>query len=131
MKLKNMYNKMIDMSNIFGMFIPGEDLDGKNDEASLEEFRAKPIFHIGMYKKLILNHINFNTKVLKFFKESNNEFDINDIKDNGYIDALKHYSDDELHTALDMGIEFFQKDELYERCALLLKIKQKSKTFLK
>ena len=147
MKLKNMYNKMIDMSNIFGMFIPGEDLDGKNDEASLEEFRAKPIFHIGMYKKLIQNHLNFNTKVLKFFKESNNEFDINDIKeageyvvfnrawsyisnvdieDKGYIDALKHYSDDELHMALDMGIKFFQKDELYERCAFLLKIKKKS-----
>jgi hypothetical protein len=25
-----------------------------------------------------------------------------------------------------MGIEFFQKDELYERCALLLKIKKKA-----
>ena len=67
MKLKNMYNKMIDMSNIFGMFIPGEDLEGKNDEVSLEEFRAKPIFHVGMYKKLIHNHLNFNSKVLKFF----------------------------------------------------------------
>ena len=68
MKLKNMYNKMIDMSNIFGLFIPGEDLDGKNNETSLEEFRAKPIFHVGMYKKLLLNHINFNTKFLSFLK---------------------------------------------------------------
>ena len=100
-----------------------------------------------MYKKLILNHLNFNTKVLNFFKQSNQEFDVNDIreageyvvfnrawsyisnvdvKNKGYINAIKHYSDEQFHATLDMGIEFFQKDELYERCAFLLKIKKKS-----
>ena len=95
----------------------------------------------------ILNHLNFNTKVLNFFKQSNQEFDVNDIreageyvvfnrawsyisnvniKNKGYIDALKHYSDEQFYATLDMGIEFFQKDELYERCAFLLKIKKKS-----
>ena len=152
MKLKNMYNKMIDMTNIFGLFIPGEELDGTKTATNLDELKTKPIFHVGMYKKLILNHLNFNTKVLNFFKQSNQEFDINaikeageyvvynrawsyisnvNIKDKGYIDALKHYSDDEFYMSLDMGIEFFQKDELYERCAFLLKIKKKSKTFTK
>jgi len=142
-----MYNKMIDMTNIFGLFIPGEQLDGTNTAKTFNELKEKPIFHVGMYKKLILNHINFNTKVLKFFKESNKDFDINDIKDageyvvfnrawsyisevnlkdKGYIDAIKHYSDDDFHRSLDMGIEFFIQDELYERCALLLKIKEKS-----
>ena len=150
MKLKDMYNKMIDMTNIFGLFVPGEELDGTKTATNLDELKTKPIFHVGMYKKLITNHLNFNTKVLKFFKDSNQEFDINDIKeageyvvfnrawsyisnvdikDKGYIDALKHYSDDKFNMTLDMGIEFFQKDELYERCAFLLKIKQKSKTF--
>ena len=138
---------MIDMSNIFGLFIPGEELDGDNTSNNLNELREKPIFHIGMYKKLIQNHFNFNTKVLNFFKSTNQEFDINDIKEAGeyvvfnrawsyisnvdlkdkdYIDAIKHYSDDKFHASLDMGIEFFQKDELYERCAFLLKIKKKS-----
>jgi len=105
-----------------------------------------------MYKKLILNHLNFNTKVLNFFKQSNQEFDVNDIKeageyvvfnrawsyinnvnlkDKGYIDAIKHYSDVEFHDTLDMGIEFFTRDELYERCAFLLKIKKKSIKLLK
>ena len=147
MKLKDMYNKMIDMTNIFGLFVPGEELDGTKTATNLDELKTKPIFHVGMYKKLILNHLNFNTKVLNFFKQSNQEFDINDIKEageyvvynrawsyisnvdiknKGYIDALKHYSDDEFHSTLDMGIEFFQQDELYERCAFLLKIKKKS-----
>jgi len=147
MNIKNMYNKMIDMTNIFGLFVPGEELDGTKTATNLDELKTKPIFHVGMYKKLILNHLNFNTKVLNFFKQSNQEFDVDDIKEageyvvfnrawsyisnvdiknDGYIDALKHYSDDELYTTLDMGIEFFQKDELYERCAFLLKIKKKS-----
>ena len=150
MKLKDMYNKMIDMTNIFGLFVPGEELDGTQTATNLDELKTKPIFHVGMYKKLILNHINFNTKVLDFFKQSNEEFDINDIKEageyvvynrawnyisnvdiknDGYINAIKHYSDDEFRSTLDMGIEFFQRDELYERCALLLKIKKKSLKF--
>ena len=142
-----MYNKMIDMTNIFGLFVPGEELDGTKTATNLDELKTKPIFHVGMNKKLILNHLNFNTKVLNFFKQSNQEFDMNDIKEageyvvynrawsyianvdvknKGYIDALKHYSDDEFYATLDMGIEFFQQDELYERCAFLLKIKKKS-----
>ena len=150
MKIKDMYNKMIDMTNIFGLFVPGEELDGTQTATNLDELKTKPIFHVGMYKKLIQNHINFNTKVLDFFKQSNEEFDINDIKEageyvvynrawnyisnvdiknDGYINAIKHYSDDEFRSTLDMGIEFFQRDELYERCALLLKIKKKSLKF--
>ena len=147
MNIKNMYNKMIDMTNIFGLFVPGEELDGTKTATNLDELKTKPIFHVGMYKKLIINHLNFNTKVLNFFKQSNQEFDVNDIreageyvvfnrawsyitnvnlKDKGYIDAIKHYSDEQFYATLDMGIEFFQKDELYERCAFLLKIKKKS-----
>ena len=121
-------------------------------QTNLDELKTKPIFHVGMYKKLILNHLNFNTKVLNFFKQSNQEFDVNDIKEageyvvfnrawsyisnvniknKGYIDALKHYSDEQFYATLDMGIEFFQKDELYERCAFLLKIKKKSINLIK
>ena len=54
MKIKDMYNKMIDMTNIFGLFIPGEELDGTKTATNLDELKTKPIFHVGMYKKLIL-----------------------------------------------------------------------------
>ena len=147
MKLKNMYNKMIDITNIFNLFSKDEDLEGVTTTKSLNELKTSPIYYVGMWKKLVLNHINFNTKVLKFFQSTNQEFDIKDIKEAGeyvvfnrawsyvtnidltnqkHIDAIKHYSDEQFITSLDLGIEYFQKDELYERCALLLKIKKKS-----
>tara|TARA_Y100001938_G_C7929450_1_gene348594 strand:- start:249 stop:707 length:459 start_codon:yes stop_codon:yes gene_type:complete len=147
MKIKDMYNKMIDMTNIFGLFVPGEQLDGTSTATSLNELKTKPIYHVGMYKKLIQNHLNFNNRVLKFFHETNQDFDIVDVKAAGeyvvfnrawsyivevdlknkdYIHAIKHYSDKDFHNTLDLGIEFFIKDELYERCAHLLEIKKKS-----
>ncbi len=150
-----MYNKMINMTNIFGLFSNDEGLeglDGVNNSKTLIEFKKTPMYHVGMYQKLIANHINFNTKVLKFFKSTNQEFDIEDIKeageyvvynrawsyisnvklkDKGYINAIKHYSNENFHISLDMGIAHFQNEELYERCALLLKIKKKSIKLLK
>ena len=143
---------MVNIDNIFDLFGSDDNLDGTDNSTTLIDFKNTPTYWIGMYKKLILNHVNFNTKVLNFFKNSNQEFDINDIKEageyvvfnrawsyisnvdiknKGYIDALKHYSDDEFYLALDMGISFFQQDELYERCAFLLKIKKKSLKFKK
>ncbi len=138
---------MINLDNIFHLFGPDDNFDGVDNGTTYMDFKNTPTYWVGMYKKLILNHLNFNTKVLNFFKQSNKEFNIDDIreageyvvfnrawsyisnvdiKNKGYIDALKHYSDDEFYSTLDMGIEFFQQDELYERCAFLLKIKKKS-----
>ena len=153
MKVKNMYNKMIDIKNIFNLFSKEEDLEGVvTDSKTLNELKTSPIYYVGMWKKLVLNHINFNTKVLKFFQDTNQEFDITDIKEAGeyvvynrawsyisnvnleddkHIDAIKHYSDERFNISLDLGIEFLQKDELYEKCAILLKIKNKSKEFQK
>ena len=65
-----MYTKMINLDNIFSLFSANEELDGVNSEVQID-FSQTPIYWIGMYKKLVLNHINFNKKVLKFFKESN------------------------------------------------------------
>lgn len=153
MKVKNMYNKMIDIKNIFNLFSKEEDLTGiVKDSKTLNELKTSPIYYVGMYKKLVLNHINFNTKVLKFFQTTNQEFDIKDIKEAGeyvvynrawsyisnidlkndkHIEAIKHYSDETFHISLDLGIEFFQKGELYEKCAKLLTIKNKSREFQK
>jgi hypothetical protein len=147
-----MYNKMMDMTNIFGLFSNSDELDGSSNSKTLVEFKETPMYHVGMYKKLIANHMNFNTRILQFFKSTNQDFDLKDVneageyvvfnrawsyiynvdlKNNNYIDAIKHYSDDNFHTFLDMGIAFFEKDEMYERCALLLKIKKKSISLLK
>ena len=144
-----MYTKMINIDNIFELFSTNEDLDGDNTVVHID-FTKTPIYWIGMYKKLVLNHINFNKKVLKFFKESNQELDIEDMKDAGefvvyhrawhyiqnvdidnkeHIIAIEKYTDEYLDTALKLGISFFEQHEEYEKCALLKKILDKSKDF--
>lgn len=140
---------MINIDNIFELFSTNEDLDGNNTVVHID-FTKTPIYWIGMYKKLILNHINFNKKVLKFFKESNQELDIEDMKDAGefvvyhrawhyiqnvdidnkeHVIAIEKYTDEYLDTALKLGISFFEQHEEYEKCALLKKILDKSKDF--
>jgi hypothetical protein len=141
---------MKDLDNIFGLFSHKDtdiSIDGKTD---FSELKSSPMYFVGMYKKLILNHINFNKKVLNFFRKSNAELDVNDIKEAGeyvtygrawgyikgvdlnetsHINALKYYSDEYLSTALELGINYFQHQEEYERCAVLLKILNKVKSF--
>lgn len=140
---------MINLNNIFSLFSANEELDGVNSEVQID-FSQTPIYWIGMYKKLVLNHINFNKKVLKFFKESNQELDIEDMKDAGefvvyhrawhyiqnvnidveeHIIAINKYTDEYLDTALKLGISFFEQHEEYEKCAHLKKILDKSKEF--
>jgi hypothetical protein len=145
-----MYNKMIDVDNLFNLF-PADDAGGSKEETTHIDFKDSPIYWLGMYKKLILNHINFNKKVIKFFKEANDELDIVDMKEAGefvtynrawfyikkinsleedHINAIKQYSDEYLDTSLELGISYFQDIEEYEKCAHLLKVLKKSQEFL-
>ena len=139
---------MVSIDNIFGLFSHNEEsLD--NGSNTLIDLKSSPIYYVGMYKKLILNHINFNKKVLSFFKKANEEFDMQDIKEAGeyvtyskawsyiksvdltlpsHIDALNHYSDEYLGTSLELGINYFTSTEEYEKCAFLLKILRKSRS---
>ena len=99
-----------------------------------------------MFKKTILNHINFNKKALQFLKGEHNELDVDDIRTAGefivynrawryidgiktdsdaFIDTLKRYNDEFMNTSLRLGINFFEQQEEYEKCALLKKILDK------
>jgi hypothetical protein len=147
MYIKN--NKM-GLENIFELFSSNEDLDGGEDEVYID-FTQTPTYWIGMYKKLVLNHINFNKKVLKFFKEANEELDIEDVKEAGefvvynrawhyiqnvdinieeHVLAIEKYQDEYLDTALKLGINFFEEQEEYEKCALLKRILDKIEEIL-
>tara|TARA_R110002153_G_scaffold34102_1_gene102375 strand:- start:445 stop:873 length:429 start_codon:yes stop_codon:yes gene_type:complete len=135
-----MNNKKIDVDKLFNLF-PDES-EGENDDTHIN-FKDSPVYWIGIYKKLILNHINFNKKVIKFFKEANSELDVKDMKeagefvtysrawnyikkidfeDDSHLDAIYSYSDEYLETTLELGIQYFQNLEEYEKCAQLLKI---------
>jgi len=142
-----MYKPKMDVDNIFSLFSKDENLDGVNEKIHVD-FTQTPIYWLGMYKKLVLNHINFNKKVIKFFKEANKELDVEDMKEAGefvvynrawsYIKnididhpdtsyAIEKYCDEYLDTSLNLGIHFFEQYEEYEKCALLVQILNKSK----
>ncbi len=141
----------INMDNIFGLFTSNESLDEGGD-AVYVNFKNTPVYWVGMYKKLILNHINFNKKIVKFFKEANEELDVSEVKEAGefvvynrawsyikdidvdnkdHIDAIEKYCDEYLDIALKLGISFFEQLEEYEKCAFLKHILDKSQKFLK
>lgn len=141
----------INMDNIFGLFTSNESLDEGGD-AVYVNFKNTPVYWVGMYKKLILNHINFNKKIVKFFKEANEELDVSEVKEAGefvvynrawsyikgidvdnkdHIDAIEKYCDEYLDIALKLGISFFEQLEEYEKCALLKHILDKSQKFSK
>tara|TARA_R110000803_G_scaffold157707_1_gene222007 strand:+ start:442 stop:870 length:429 start_codon:yes stop_codon:yes gene_type:complete len=142
-----MYNKMIDVDSLFGLFPDGEDLNKGNTKVYID-FTKNPIYWVGMYKKLVLNHINFNKKIVKFFKESNQELDVEDMSNAGefvvyhrawhyiskidinveeHVTAIDKYGDEYLDTSLELGIHFFEEHEEYEKCAHLKKILDKLK----
>lgn len=141
-----MYTKTMDIENIFELFSSDEDLDGNNTSKVHIDFSQTPIYWIGMYKKLVLNHINFNKKVLKFFKDADKHLDMDDVKNAGehvvynrawhyiqnvdindkeHVIAIEKYADEYLDTALKLGIHFFQEIEEYEKCALIKQILDK------
>ena len=142
---------MIDVDNLFNLF-PEEDAEEVGSSKSTYiDFKDSPIYWLGMYKKLILNHVNFNKKVIKFFKEANSDLEVMDMKeagefvvynrawfyvnkvnieDNWHVEAIEQYSDEYLDTSLELGISYFQELEEYEKCAHLLKLLKKSKEFL-
>jgi hypothetical protein len=138
-------NYKVGLDNIFELFSSNEDLDGKNELVHID-FTQTPTYWVGMYKKLVLNHINFNKKVLKFFKEANKELEIEDVKEAGefvvynrawyyiqnvdinieeHVLAIENYADEYLDTSLKLGIHFFEEQEEYEKCAHLKHILDK------
>ena len=148
----NMYKRMINIENIFPLFPSDHEDDDvtQYDNAALLGIKESPVYFIGMFKKLVLNHINFNKKVLQMFTKMNGEFDIQDVKEAGehitynkawsyiknidtnvdeHIEAIEYYTDEYLQTSLELGISYFIETEEYEKCNLLNKILEISKKF--
>jgi hypothetical protein len=133
---------MVDLDNIFSLFGNYDHLDGGDNSNTLIDIKSSPLYKVGMFKKVILNHVNFNKKIIKLLIKSNEDLDINDLKEAGenivynrawnYIknidinlpthqEAIIHYSDEYLDTALKMCISYYVDYEEYEKCAHLQK----------
>ena len=93
-----------------------------------------------MFKKIILNHNNYNKKVIEFFKKADKELDLDDVKEAGesivynrawsyisnvdindilHVKSIEKYTDEYLDVALKLSIHYFEQQEEYENCAFL------------
>ncbi len=134
---------MVNLDHIFHLFSSNDDLQGIANDKAFIDFKNTPTYWVGMYKKLILNHVNFNKKIIKFFQKSNKELDLGDVKEAGeyvtynrawsyikkidiskkeHLKGIDTYADEYLDTSLKLGISFYIETEEYEKCAHLQKI---------
>lgn len=137
---------MIEVDDLFNLFSPEDN----NYSNTYVDFTTQPVYKLGMYRKLILNHINFKKKVIYFFKKSNAELSLEEmaeagefvaynrawhyikditLEDDDHVEAIVTHGNSALETAFELGIKFFQKTEEYEKCAHLLKLLKKSQEF--
>ena len=137
---------LVDINKIFDLFNSKEP-DSLQEKAQMadvliKDYKNHPLFWVGMFKKLIYNHNVFHLQLTKFFENIDESLDQVDIDRAGeyvvftksweYIkkinpenlqhqEALYHFVDIHLKTALELSINYFQEHEEYEKCAHLKK----------
>ena len=134
---------MINVDNLFNLF-PSEE----EDSEVYIGFTERPMYKLGMYKKLVLNFLTFKEKVVSFLKDANAELSEDEMGEAGaliaytrawgyieqieinnpeHIEAIKEYSNDEMVQSLNLGIFYYERHEEYEKYAFLLQILNLSK----
>ena len=137
----------MDVNKIFGLF-GDKNINTQSKETQdikkVLDYKNHPLFWVGMFRKLIMNHNNFKDKVIGFFSSLDEGLDIKDVKNAGeYIlydrswmwikdidlkdeihkESLVHYTkDNNLILCIKSSISHFQDLEEYERCAHLKNI---------
>ena len=137
---------MIDPEKIFSLFNQAEDAPSVKEKADIADqlmaLRDTPAFKIGLFKKLVFNHINFSRSIIDMLSRADMELDVDDVQNAGefiiynrawdYIkdlnvkdietfETLKKCSTPELVTSFKLSIHYFQETEEYEKCAHLKK----------
>jgi len=120
-------------------------LYGKKDELTkmeeeIDEWKDTPRYKMGMFVKLIINGTIFRKQLSSMF-EGKNKINIGDagefimynrawywikdfsLKDEDWVDSVKHYEEEEIIRACELTISYFENIEEYEKCSLLLSIK--------
>ena len=136
----------MDINKIFGLF-NNDEPESLQEKARIADellnYKEHPLFWVGMFKKLIHNHKNFNHQILGFFSKMDEELDLYDVEQAGEFvvynrawywiskintqdricqEAILHYADDYLLTYIRFAISYFEDFEEYEKCAHLKKI---------
>lgn len=143
---------MLDPNRIFGLFDSVSYSDGSYD--SIEgyiDIKDTPEYKIGMFTRIIMDHIQFNERVIEFFSKANDELEREDIENAGefvvyhrgwfYIKgidlenrrdwyALEKMANLKTLTAMELSINYFEEREEYEKCAHILKLSKTIEEFL-
>jgi hypothetical protein len=128
----------MDINKIFGSFT------SEDDNIVAIDFTEHPTYLLGLFKKLIINHVNFKVKNIEFLSRLDPEMSpenigtIGDIiifnraffhltkinpSNEAHIQVIEQNYSPQLMNALNMAISFFEPREEYEKCAHILKIK--------
>jgi len=142
----------MDANKIFGLFTGDHSSEqpSERETVTLENYTEHPVYWVGMFKKLIHNHKNFNHKVKDFLTNLNQELDIYDVETAGefvvynrawywieqiditiidHQNAIAYHTDDYLSTYIQFAISYWEEYEEYEKCAHLKKIYDLVKEF--
>ena len=143
---------MIDPEKIFNLFSQiDEGETSQKVVGQLMKVQDSPAFKLGMFKKIIFNHLSFNDSLINLIKRLDEDFDVDDVKnaseyivytkawefivdfdlkDTESFSILKKYSSQELQASFKLAINFFQEIEEYEKCSHLHQIEKAIQFFL-
>jgi hypothetical protein len=144
---------MLDPNRIFGLFDAINHNDGVSDDGEVYvDIKDTPEYKVGMFTRIIMDHLQFNDKVISFFSRANNELEKEDIENAGefvvynrgwyYIKgldlknkrdwyAIEKMANLKTLTALELSIHYFEEREEYEKCAHIVKISKAIEEFIK
>ena len=74
----------MDIENIFNLFNHNKKEEPKETPPTvieMEQFEKTPTYKIGMFKRIILNQSMFSKKIISMFKDSDDEFETEDLED--------------------------------------------------
>ena len=135
----------MDINKIFGMFNSKNEKEEGDFPASdflkvMEE--NHPRYFLGMFEKLINNHLSYQKGLIEMFKSSDSSLDMKDIERAGenllfnraweYInkfnikdeysqEILAEKGTEKFEKAVNSAIIYFENEEEYEKCAFLKK----------
>ena len=135
----------MDINRIFGAF--GSSSKDENEfepPTFLHNYRIEednhPKYYIRMFIKLVLNYTKYSNQLINLFGKADPGLDIEeisqageimlyqrafeylaeiDIQDKYHIKILFEEANEEFELALNKGLKFFEKEEEYEKCAIL------------
>ena len=75
----------MDANKIFGLFTGdySSEQPSERETITLENYTEHPLYWVGMFKKLIANHRNFNQKIAGFIAKMEEELNTYDVETAG------------------------------------------------